>query len=1168
MSNRIFNSSDLTKRVGSLNIAQQMYGSFNNGTDPLNPQSANNSTNTVNNYVFGSQTVYERTLRGANRIELGGIANYLPDPFAVSAITVPDAPIITSISVTTTSAIVNFTIGSTGGSPITNYKYSIDNGSTLVTRSPASITSPITISGLTTGTTYQILIIAVNSVGDSLPSNMISATPSTTPGAPTITSIIAGNQTATVNFTAGSTGGLPITNYEYSTDNGSTWNLRSPASTTSPIVITGLVNGTPYSIRIRAINSIGSGTQSNVVSVTPATTPSAPTIDTFSVTSSSVTINFTAPISNGGSTITNYKYSINNGSSWVTRSPVSTTSPLIISGLTTGTTYQILILAVNSIGDGLPSNMISATPGSVPGAPTITSIVPSNQTATVNFTTGTTGGLPITNYEYSTDNGSSWNLRSPASTTSPIVITGLVNGTSYPIRIRAINSLGSGTQSNAISVTPATTPDAPTITGFSVTSSSVTVNFTAPISNGGSAITNYKYSIDNGSSWVTRSPTSTTSPLIISGLTTGTTYQILILAVNSIGDGLPSNMISATPGSVPGAPTITSTLAGNTTATIYFTAPTFTGGVSITNYEYSINNGSSWVTRSPTNTTSPLIITDLSNNVSYQIRIRAVNAVGSGTASGTVTVTPSEFAQGIVQWAVDMSNTTLGLIRSTTVDSLHNIYICGRYRATSSFFIKNVDGNSQSLSPISLPATASGLDDVYIIKYNSNGIAQWAINMSGDGTDDSYSIVCDTSNNIYITGTYNSSTQVTVRNASGNGQVDSLITLPTTINQNGYIVKYNSDGIAQWAINQNSNGGSFTIYGIASDSANNIYITGIYTATSLLYIREANGISQQTSNITIPGLSAQTAYIIKYNSSGVAQWATYFKGATTFSASFRSITVDSSDFVYVSGFYASNAITYLQDVNNNTQQQSQYYLPINTSAVICILKYNSAGISQWSTYFNSNSFDDTYIKTDASNNVYAVGTYQTTSQTILKDVSSYTQVDSTITLPNTLNVRTVYLIKYNSSGIVQWATYYGQFSGVGTFGRSITTDYGNNIYISGQYQQTSSSTYVMNASGTGQANSAIQLSVTPGTKSCMYLIKYNTSGQAQWATNLIVSDTTSASSAGSSLSLDPPNNLYVGGAYTSNLLFTRNAFGNGQTNSTVTLPGTGTVFTGYLIKYN
>ena len=91
---------------------------------------------------------------------------------------------------------------------------------------------------------------------------------------------------------------------------------------------------------------------------------------------------------------------------------------------------------------------------------------------------------------------------------------------------------------------------------------------------------------------------------------------------------------------VAGAPTIGTVTAGAAKLTVAFTAPSSDGGASITNYEYSTNNGTTWKAFSPADTSTPLVITKLSNsnqnlvkNTTYKIRIRAVNSAGSGALS-------------------------------------------------------------------------------------------------------------------------------------------------------------------------------------------------------------------------------------------------------------------------------------------------------------------------------------------------------------------------------------------------------------------------------------------------------------------------------------------------------------------------------------------------------
>ena len=96
---------------------------------------------------------------------------------------------------------------------------------------------------------------------------------------------------------------------------------------------------------------------------------------------------------------------------------------------------------------------------------------------------------------------------------------------------------------------------------------------------------------------------------------------------------------------VAGAPTIGTVTAGAAKLTVAFTAPSSNGGSSITNYEYSTNNGTTWKAFSPADTSTPLVITKLSNssnklvkNATYKVKIRAVNSAGGGAASAVKSI--------------------------------------------------------------------------------------------------------------------------------------------------------------------------------------------------------------------------------------------------------------------------------------------------------------------------------------------------------------------------------------------------------------------------------------------------------------------------------------------------------------------------------------------------
>ena len=354
------------------------------------------------------------------------------------------------------------------------------------------------------------------------------------PAAPTSLAATPGNGSASITFTPGSSLCLTITNYKYSTDDGSTWTAFSPAVTTSPVTISGLTNGTNYSVKLRAFAGVD-GAASAAVSVTPRTVPGAPTSVDVTPGDGSVSVAFTAG-ADGGAAITNYRYSTDSGSTWTAFSPAVTTSPVTIGGLSNGTIYGVELRAVNSAGDGATSSAVSVTPRTVPDAPTSLVATPGSGSASIAFTAGADGGAAITNHEYQLNGAGSWVALSPADAVSPVTVPGLSNGTAYTVKVRAVNSAGPGAASLAASsFTPRTVPSAPTVVSATPGDGSVSVAFTAG-ADGGAAITKFQYRVGTGP-WV---DAGTTSPITISPMVNYVTYSIQLRAVNAAGVGVPS----------------------------------------------------------------------------------------------------------------------------------------------------------------------------------------------------------------------------------------------------------------------------------------------------------------------------------------------------------------------------------------------------------------------------------------------------------------------------------------------------------------------------------------------------------------------------------------------------------------------------------------------------
>ncbi len=274
-------------------------------------------------------------------------------------------------------------------------------------------------------------------------------------------------------------------------------------------------------------------------------------------------------------------------------------------------------------------------------APTNLVAVAGDDTASISFTPGQDGLSAITNYEYSLD-GTNWTALSPADTTSPVTIPGLPNGVAQSISLRTVNGIGSGAASATVSVTPLGPPDPPTITQVDWDDTTASIYFTAPAFDGGSAITTYEYTLDSGANWNNRSDGGgVTSPLVVTGLTTNTTYSIDLRAVNSVGGGTtPPAPVVVTPGAPktpsappptfpPAPPTSVTAVAGDRSAVVTWQAPENAGSFVITHYQVISTPGS----HTCLTTTTTCVVDDLEPGVDYTFTVRGLNGAGWGAAS-------------------------------------------------------------------------------------------------------------------------------------------------------------------------------------------------------------------------------------------------------------------------------------------------------------------------------------------------------------------------------------------------------------------------------------------------------------------------------------------------------------------------------------------------------
>ena len=205
---------------------------------------------------------------------------------------------------------------------------------------------------------------------------------------------------------------------------------------------------------------------------------------------------------------------------------------------------------------------------------------------------------------------------------------------------------------------------------------------------------------------------------------------------------------------------------------------------------------------------------------------------------------------------------------SIAIDKNNNSYITGSFSGTTDF------GNSIYL-------TSSGSEDIFIAKYDSLGICQWAVKASGDSSDLGRGITVDTLGNVYVIGFF-----LSPNIDFGNSQV-----LSNYGSEDIFIAKYNNLGICLWAKKAGGNISDYG-YGITIDKAGSIYITGDFSDTALF---GGNTITSTDRDI----------FIAKYNDAGNCIWAK--KAGGIWADHGNSIATDNNGALFITGYFEGTA---------------------------------------------------------------------------------------------------------------------------------------------------------------------------------------------------------------------------------------------------------------------
>jgi titin len=733
-----------------------------------------------------------------------------------------------------------------GGSAVTGYvvEQSTDGGVTWTTAiaNTGSIGTTATVTGLTNGTTYAFRVTAINPAGNGVASSTATATPGTTSTAPTAVTVTAGDQLLNVSWTApASTGGAAISGYrvQVSTDAGVTWTtaIANTSSAGTTATVGGLTNGVTYQVRVAAITVNGVGADSTPGSGVPRGVPSAPTAVTLTPGNGTIDLAWTAPASNGGSTITGYQVETStDGVNWTTAiaNTGTTATTATLSGLTNGTPVYVRVSAISVAGTGAPSVGAVTTPRTTSDAPTGVSGTPGDTTVSLTWTApANTGGAAITGYqiERSADSGLTWSTvtASTGTTATTALVSGLTNGTAYSFRVSALTSGGIGAGAVSAAVTPFGQAAAPSALSGTSSNGSASLSWTAPANTGGSAITGYlvQQSTDGGLTWTTAvaNTGSTGTTATISGLTNGVNYEFRVAAITSAGAGAASSAAGVTPATVPTAPLSPAVVPGNGSAVVTWTAPSSNGGTPITGYqvEVSTDGGLTWTTAiaDTASTATTATVTGLTNGQLTQLRVHAINAAGTGPASTVVSTTPASLAGAPTSVGATAGNGTAA-ITWTAPANTGGAAITG-YRIETS-----TDGGATWTTAIAdTGSIATNANLSSLINGQAYSVRVEALTSAGVGVPSVAATVTPRTTAaaptaLVATGATNSATLSWTAPASDGG---AAVT--------GYTVEYSTDGGATWTVaiaNSGSTATTAAVNGLTNGQATTFRVSAINAA--------------------------------------------------------------------------------------------------------------------------------------------------------------------------------------------------------------------------------------------------------------------------------------------------------------------------------------------------
>jgi gliding motility-associated-like protein len=405
-------------------------------------------------------------------------------------------------------------------------------------------------------------------------------------------------------------------------------------------------------------------------------------------------------------------------------------------------------------------------------------------------------------------------------------------------------------------------------------------------------------------------------------------------------------------------------------------------------------------------------------------------------------------------WATFFGGSSFEGPLSLTNDALGNVFTTG-YLASANYPTQNNSTYFQG--------SINGGSDLFISKFNSTGALVWSTYYGGSSSDMGYSVACDASGNLFVTGftasfdfpTQNAGTFFQGSMAGGN---------------DAFIIKFSNSGNRLWATYYGGVAQDFSS-SIGVDATGNVFVTG--NTSSLNFPTQNSGTFFQGA---LNG--GGDAFILKFDNLGNRLWATYYGGELT--DSFNSLTLDVNGNLFLVGqtssfsFPAQNASTFFQGTNAGGQDA-------------CIIKFDNLGNRLWASYFGGSSSETANsVDCDSNGNVFISGI---TGSANLPLLNAGTFFQGTV-----LGNNDGFIAKFNNAGSLLWSTYFGGNASEGIFANdNLVVDLCNNVFVC--FYTTSTTMPLLNACSTCYYSPTFS-----GGFNDQFLTKFSNNGTQIWGT--------------------------------------------------------------------